>query len=431
MSNHIHRVVIAGGGLGGLTAAYLLRSVGMKVTVLEQANELGEVGAGIQTAPNASRILINAGLRPQLEAIKTQPTSQVRRRWSDGKILASRPLGDTLWQEFGAPYWHFHRADLHQMLVDVCSDPALPGPVVDLHTNSKVATADQSNPALPVAITEDGRRYEGDVLIGADGVHSRVRAAMGMSEEEDLLFSGQMVFRAMVPGEKLKADPATRFLWDSFHSTMWYGPGRHLVHYFIRGGEYLNVAAALSSDVNLDKGWTEETTAEEFIRAFGDWDSRIASILEKAEGPILKWALFAHRCNPVWVQGHVGLLGDAAHAMVPFQAQGASQAIEDAAVLAEELAVVDKDQISAALLRYGAKRAKRAGMVQEASAQNAHLYQLPDGPEQELRDEKLARFEGESDVSYEWLWNGKHEPMSPAYVFSKGDRPALARLQDE
>lgn len=266
MSNHIHRVVIAGGGLGGLTAAYLLRSVGMKVTVLEQANELGEVGAGIQTAPNASRILINAGLRPQLEAIKTQPTSQVRRRWSDGKILASRPLGDTLWQEFGAPYWHFHRADLHQMLVDVCSDPTLPGPVVDLHTNSKVATADQSNPALPVAITEDGRRYEGDVLIGADGVHSRVRAAMGMSEEEDLLFSGQMVFRAMVPGEKLKADPATRFLWDSFHSTMWYGPGRHLVHYFIRGGEYLNVAAALSSDVNLDKGWTEETTAEEFIR---------------------------------------------------------------------------------------------------------------------------------------------------------------------
>ncbi|TWH16105.1 salicylate hydroxylase [Rhodococcus rhodochrous J45] len=430
MSNHIHSVVIAGGGLGGLTAAYLLRNVGMKVTVLEAAKELGEVGAGIQTAPNASRILINAGLLPQLAKIKTVPTDQVRRRWSDGKILASRPLGDSLWQEFGAPYWHFHRADLHGMLVDVCSDPALPGPVVDLHVASKVVSADRSDPARPAAITEDGRRYEGDVLIGADGVRSRVRASLGMSED-DLLFSGQMVYRAMVPGEKLKADPETRFLWDQFHSTMWYGPGKHLVHYFIREGEYLNVAAACASDVDLDEGWTEETTAQDFIDAFDGWDSRLTSILEKAEGPILKWALFAHRQNPVWVQGHVGLLGDAAHAMVPFQAQGASQAIEDAAILAEELAVVDKAGIATALLRYGAKRAKRAGMVQEASAQNAHLYQLPDGPEQQLRDEKLAKFEGESDISYEWLWSGKHEPMTPGYSFSKGDRPALARWQDE
>lgn len=430
MSNHIHEVVIAGGGLGGLTAAYLLRSVGMKVTVLEQSTSLGEVGAGIQTAPNASRILINAGLRPQLEAIKTVPTTQVRRRWSDGKILATRPLGDSLWKEFGAPYWHFHRADLHRMLVDVCSDITFPGPVVDIHTSSRVVGTDNANTARPAAITADGNRYEGDVVIGADGVHSKVRSSMGMSED-DLLFSGQMVFRAMVPGAKLKADPATRFLWDDFQSTMWYGPGRHLVHYFIRNGEYLNVAAALASDVDLDQGWTQETTADEFIKTFSDWDSRIASILEKAEGPVLKWALFAHRQNPVWVRNNIGLLGDAAHAMVPFQAQGASQAIEDASVLAEELSVVDKSNISNALLRYGAKRAKRAGTIQEASAQNAHLYQLPDGPEQALRDEKLVRFEGESDVSYEWLWNGRHEPMTTSYAFTKGERPALARLQDK
>jgi salicylate hydroxylase len=429
LTRHIHSVVIAGGGLGGLTAAYLLRNAGMQVTVLEQADQFGEVGAGIQTAPNASRILINNGLRPQLEAMKTAPTEQVRRRWSDGRILASRPLGDAVWKEFGAPYWHFHRADLHQMLVDVCVDPTMPGPAVALHTASRVATVDQSNQGRPAAITEDGRRFEGDVVIGADGVRSRVRAAIGLSDE-DLLFSGQMVFRAMVPGEILRADPATRFLWDSFHSTMWYGPGRHLVHYFIRGGEYLNVAASLKSDLDLEEGWTVETKIDEFIEAFADWDSRIASMLQKSEGPVLKWALFAHRRNPVWVDGHVGLLGDAAHAMVPFQAQGASQAIEDAAVLAEELGVVAKDQIPTALLRYGARRSRRAGVVQEASAQNRHMYQLPDGPEQVLRDEKLRNFEGESDISYEWLWSGTYEPMPPSYPFSKSGRPALSQLQD-
>jgi salicylate hydroxylase len=429
LTRHIHSVVIAGGGLGGLTAAYLLRNAGMQVTVLEQAEQFGEVGAGIQTAPNASRILINNGLRPQLEAMKTAPTDQVRRRWSDGKILASRPLGDAVWNEFGAPYWHFHRADLHQMLVDVCVDPTGPGPVVELHTSSRVTAVDQSNRARPTAITADGRRYEGDVVIGADGLRSRIRGAIGLSED-DLLFSGQMVFRAMIPGESLRADPATRFLLDSFHSTMWLGPGRHLVHYFIRGGDYLNVAASLESDIDLAEGATAETTIDEFIEAFSTWDSRVSSMLEKSEGPVLKWALFAHRRNPVWVDGHVGLMGDAAHAMVPFQAQGASQAIEDAAALAEELAVVDKDQIPSALLRYGARRSRRAGLVQEASAANRHMYQLPDGPEQALRDTKLRHFEGESDVSYEWLWSGTNEPMPPSYAFSKNGRPALSQLQD-
>ncbi|GEL22412.1 monooxygenase [Pseudonocardia sulfidoxydans NBRC 16205] len=427
MARHIHSVVIAGGGLGGLSAAYFLRMAGIRVTVLEQADEFGEVGAGIQTAPNASRILIENGLRPQLEAIKTSPTFQVRRRWSDGSILGIRPLGDAVWREHGAPYWHFHRADLHRVLLDACADPATPGPDVHLCTSARVKSVDQSVGEQPAVVTEDGRRFEADVVIGADGVRSQVREEIMGSD--DLRFSGQMVFRVMVPGESLMKDPATRFLWDSFHSTMWLGPRLHLVHYFIRGGEYLNLGAALQSDIPLHDGWTVDTTVDELVAALATWDSRLTSILKKVEEPVAKWALFAHRRNPVWVDGHVALLGDAAHAMVPFQAQGASQAIEDAHVLARELSVVDKGGIEAALIRYAARRYRRAGLVQEASAQNRNFYQMPDGPEQVARDEKLRNFQGESHISYDWLWSGSEEPMSSGYAFANGGQSAIASWQ--
>jgi salicylate hydroxylase len=433
MPHHIHHVLVAGGGLGGLAAAYLLRNAGMRVTVLEQASELGEVGAGIQTAPNASRILINNGLRPQLEKIKTVPQYQVRRRWEDGRILAIRPLGDSLWTEFGAPYWHFHRADLHKVLLDACVDPTGPGEAVEIHTSSGVVDVDQSDESAPVAITADGRRFSGDVLIGADGVHSKVRTAIGLPD--DLFYSGQVALRAMVPGDKLRADPVTRFLFDSFHSSMWYGPGRHLVHYFLRGGEVLNVGTAIPIPIAQDKNWVRESSVDELVDSFAGWDDRLLTILSKAEGPITSWALYTQRRNPAWVNGRVGLLGDAAHAMVPMQAQGASQAIEDAAVLAEELALVRTRDLDTGLLRYNARRAKRAGIMQEASAQNMRLYQLPDGPEQQARDAQMAKgFEGESDVSYEWLWRGGElrtlDPVAPTYPFTKTDRPVLAQLQD-
>jgi salicylate hydroxylase len=404
LSRHTHTVTIAGGGLGGLAAALSLRARGVRSVVLEQATELGEVGAGIQTAPNASRILFALGLRPQLEAVRTEPTDQVRRRWRDGTIIATRPLSDAVWREFGAPYWHFHRADLHKVLLTAATDPDRPGPVVEVHTSSGVVDVDRTDPARPVAVTHDGRRFEGDVVLGADGLRSAVRKAIGLPD--DLVFSGDMCYRAMIPGDKIAADPATRFLLDRFHSTMWYGPDRHLVHYFIRGGEWLNVGASVPSTMNHDVSWSAPATVDEMVEDFASWDDRIATILSKAEGTSSKWALYRQRRNPFWADGHVALLGDAAHAMLPYQAQGASQAIEDAAVLAEELALVTRRDIPSALLRYVSRRATHAGMVQDASLANRDFYHLPDGPEQEERDRTLRDFRGESHVSYEWLWRG-------------------------
>jgi salicylate hydroxylase len=397
-------VTIAGGGLGGLTTALALRRRGLQTVVLEAADQLGEVGAGIQTAPNASRILFGLGLRRQMAAIATVPTDQVRRRWSDGSIIASLPLGDRVVREYGAPYWHYHRADLHRMLLDACLDPDGAGPVTQVHTASGVVDIDRSEPARPTAVTADGRRFAGDVLVGADGIRSRVRDACGF--DDTLVFSGEMCYRALIPGDKIAADPATRFLGDRFHSTIWYGPDRHLVHYFVRGGEYLNVVAVVPNTLDTTDAWTLPASADELVDAFPGWDDRVASMLVKAEGDASKWALFRRRRDPVWVDGRVALLGDACHAMLPYQAQGASQAMEDAAVLAEELGAVTKDGIDGALIRYVSRRATHAGMVQDASLENMRFYHLPDGPEQRERDEHLRDFRGESDVSYDWLWGG-------------------------
>ncbi|WP_406071542.1 FAD-dependent monooxygenase [Streptomyces sp. NBC_01020] len=398
-------ITVVGGGLGGLTAALSLRHQGLRVTVLEQAAELGEVGAGIQTAPNASRILMGLGLRRRLEAIRTEPQDQVRRRWQDGSIIGLTPLGQHVKETFNAPYWHYHRADLHQIILDACSDPEGPGPAVRIRTGSRVTAIDRSDPQRPVAVTEDGTRYAGDVLIGADGVRSQVRDLIGA--EDTLVFSGDMAFRTLIPGDLLRADPATRFLFDRFQSTIWYGPGRHLVHYLIRGGESLNVVGCVPCTDEVAEQWSTTAPAQQLVDAYEGWDDRVPAMLSKAKDDVTCFALYYRRPDPVWVDGRVALLGDACHAMLPYQAQGASQAMEDAAVLAEELAGVTVTGVESALQRYVHRRAKHAGMVQQASLRNKTFYRHPDGPEQQARDAALATsFDGESDVSYDWLWSG-------------------------
>jgi salicylate hydroxylase len=228
-----------------------------------------------------------------------------------------------------------------------------------------------------------------------------------MGAPDTLLFSGEMAYRALIPGDLIAADPATRWLVDRYQSTIWYGPDRHLVHYMIRGGEYLNVVACVPCTDEVRDKWAVPATAQDLVDAFPGWDDRVPAMLSKAKEDVSVFALYHRRRDPVWMDGRVALLGDACHAMLPYQAQGASQAMEDAAVLAEELGGVTAGGIEGALRRYVDRRAKHAGMVQDASLENKTFYHFPDGPEQRARDESLRRgFDGESHLSYDWLWSG-------------------------
>ncbi|AXH34228.1 FAD-binding protein [Humibacter sp. BT305] len=396
--------VIVGGGIGGLTAALALRECGWDVTVLEQSPELSEIGAGIQIAPNATRVLVALGLRDALERVAVTPLEQVRRRWSDGEVIASMPMGDELERRYGAPYWQLHRGDLFRVLLDACRDPDEEGRVVRILTSFPVVSVEDSG-ARATAVAADGRRVSGDLLLGADGLRSTVRTSAGFPGE--LLRENEISYRALIPRTVLEADPETEWITHRPDNTLWYGPGAHAVHFFLHGGETLClVVQKHGSDERLDDVPSALVTRDEFVATVPGWTPRLLSLLAEAGDDVLLQPLLHRAPHDDWVHGRIALLGDAAHAMLPYQGQGGSQAIEDAGVLAAELGGPGADDIEAALERYRARRAPIAAELQRASLVNKHFLHLPDGPEQRARDALLRhRFAGDGGVTFDWMWS--------------------------
>lgn len=399
-------VIVAGAGIGGLAAAVALRARGCRVTVLEQAPRLGEIGAGLQIGPNASRVLYRLGLGEGLDSAALVVEESVRRRWSSGEILTKTTLGSGAREKFGAPYLHLHRADLHQILLDGATSAEGPGEPVTVEVDSRVAGVDDVETDRPVVRTVDGRRFGGDVVIGADGINSAVRAAIG--GPSGIVQSGDMAYRTLIRAEQVREDPATRWIFDWPAANFWLGDNRHVVMYPVRDMGFVNVVAVAPVTDHVRTHDRALVPAEEMRRHYEGWDERLTRLLSYSDEEVMAWALNYQEPFTPWSGGRVTLLGDACHSMLPYFSQGASQAIEDAAVIAEELARTGRGEqsVQAALGRYTDRRAERAAVVQRGAVGNRDLFHLPDGPEQQARDRRFREHHQESDVSFDWIYAG-------------------------
>jgi salicylate hydroxylase len=367
------RITVLGGGIGGLATAAFLHREGLSATVYEQAPRLGEVGAGLVIAPNAARQLRKLGAIDEFRkrAVRLEVGFEFR-RWENGTVLSAEDLAASCEELYGEQTYTAHRADLLSALASKVPTDAL-------ELGHKAVSLECGREALRL-IFADGASVETDVLIGADGVHSVVRGTLfGASPAT---YSGICAFRALVP-----AAHAPPFARRPAH-VIWVGPDHHLVHYPVSACEYVNlVAFAPAGDFTLES-WTATATVDEFLAEFRGWDLRLVELI-RASGTPGRWALIDREPLTRWSQGRATLLGDAAHPMFPFFAQGAAQAIEDAAVIARCLAE-DIDDPAAALRRYEEIRIPRTTRLQTVSHARANINHLPDGPQQRERDTRYA-----------------------------------------
>jgi salicylate hydroxylase len=370
-------VGIVGGGIGGLAAALSLQRAGIEAVVYEQASALGEVGAGIQISPNASRVLHQLGLADSLARVAVRPVTGDLRRWEDWSLLTSQPLGEHVEAQYGYPYYHVHRAHLHALLADQL-------PVETVRLEHRCVGVEVGTGGAKLWF-EGGSRERCDIAIGADGIRSFVREALLGPQAPR--YSGVTAWRGLVPAERV-AD-----LHLPVASTAVLGAGRHFVHYYVAAGRLVNWVAVAPSETWMLESWTAPGDVEEALDDFAGWTPVVRRLIgEVSESALFRWALYDRDPLLRWGDGPVTLLGDAAHPMLPFMAQGAAQAIEDGSVLARCLARIG-DPIEA-LRHYEDLRRDRTARVQLAARQNAVLFHLPDGPEQQERDTRLKAQSG-------------------------------------
>ena len=354
------RALIVGAGIGGLTASLCLADSGFDVEVFEQAEEISEVGAGIQLSPNCSRVLHYLGLEPVLKAIAYIPEVAEIRDWKSGKLLSSTPLGDKAVEKYGAPYYHIHRADLISALYQL----AINHPKIEVTTASRIEGF--VAPLKGVVLHCNGKEVSGDMLIGADGIRSLIRSEL--FPEQESRFTGNVAWRGLVRADRMPAGMIPPV------AGLWWGPRKHFVHYYVRRGELINCVCVVEKSGWEVESWTERGTLQELEEDFEGWDESIGLLIEAMDpDECFKWALFDRVPMPSWGRGRVSLLGDACHATLPFLAQGAAMAIEDAVVLA---ACVEVEGIDPGLRKYESLRMPRTARIQDASRRNSRIFHM-------------------------------------------------------
>jgi salicylate hydroxylase len=385
------RIIVAGAGIGGLTAASSLVDQGFEVIVLEQANELKLVGAGIQLSANATRVLYGLGLGSALSEYSILPGGKCIRLWNTGQEWRLFDLGAESLRRFGYPYLMLYRPDLHKVLVDGLEKRS-PG---SLQLGVQVAGVEQSPDQVEVTL-RDGRKLSADLLIGADGVHSVVRASQIAADKPR--FSGCIAWRGVIPIERLPAS------MQGPSGVNWVGPGGHVIHYPVHGGKLVSFTGIVEKQGWFRESWTESGSVEECLEDFRRWHPDIHALIRQLEAP-LRWAMMVRDPLQNWTRGRVSLLGDAAHPTLPFLAQGAAMAIEDGCVLARALDRY-RTNLPAGLRAYQATRIDRTTRIVLGSSANTKRFHNPELADARGAEAYIAREWEESKVRgrYEWLF---------------------------
>ena len=401
MPDRLH-AVIAGAGIGGLAAAVALSRAGLRVTVLERAPVVEETGAGLQLAPNATGLLRELGILDRVMKFALTPESLRIRRARDGHELARLPLGPIADFRWGAPYIVIHRADLQRVLFECCAADS----AITIETGMTVAGFATSTTGVEVAVRPmagENRRIDADLLVGADGLRSTVRSRIGLGMTDEPVWSGRIAWRALVPAAE--APDAARRL----ETGLWLGSKAHLVHYPLRDGALINVVAITEDGWRGEEApdlWSISGEGRDVTTRFARWHADARALVAAAKS-WKRWPLFDR--NPVrrWTLDRVALLGDAAHPMLPFFAQGAAQAIEDAAALGRAFRRVPG--VRAALTDYENARVARAGAVVIASRRQGAIYHMGGLPAL-ARDLTMRGLGAHRMMSrLDWLYNFKPE----------------------
>ncbi|KAJ7062685.1 FAD/NAD-binding domain-containing protein [Mycena amicta] len=409
-------IIIVGAGIGGLAAAYTLGRAGHKITVLERAAEISDVGAGIQVAPNLSRLLIRWGLGEELAKRSSKPEGISFLRYSTGERVGWTKWGAEMEAEYGAPYYHIHRADLLSIL------HSLAAPYIHkLRLNTKVTSisfpASNLNPSVNVdTALADGTSlsstFSADLVIGADGLHSVVRSLLLASEvkekETKPIHTGYSAYRSVVPTEQIPKPSECEELIARREMISWMGPEKHVIGYSMRGGKEYNLVLVQRDKLNpnSESGHNRPATRDSYNSQgllkdmgaeFAGWDPRLQKLLGLVEETsILPLQYREPLDNWVHPSGRVVLLGDAAHPSLPSRAQGAAMAVEDAAVLGILLSFPISLSLQESLHVYQSLRHARTTATHRAAKANFNLFHLPDGLEQTARDASMRAAGGES-----------------------------------
>ena len=387
-------ILIAGGGIGGLAAALAIVGTGQPVTIIERTAKLEAVGAGLQLSPNAVHVLRGLGLEDKLRAAAFRPEAIRLMSSRSGKQVARVPLGETIEQRHGAPYLLIHRADLQSILLEAID--AQSGANLRLGVSLRDAEQDETG-VLAHLDTENGHDHlRASALIGADGVWSSVRRRV--MKMRQATFTGRTAYRAVVPIDDVPEE------WRDC-TGLWMGAKAHVVHYPLQGGTTFNIVAIVQEEWE-EEGWSTPAGKNRLLPRFTDWPKELVRLLDMPKS-WLKWALCAMAPGDIRVEGRVALLGDAGHAMLPFVAQGAAMAIEDAAVLASCLR--GADDVPSALSEYEEARRVRVDKVMRTASENDRIYHLG-YPASLARDAVLARMPPEKMLArYDWLFGWKPE----------------------